>query len=734
MEPSNSDSTTIRVPKRAYQACIRCRRRKARCILDGPADGPNVTCLRCKRERKHCIFTAERSQAHLTPSSQPPSQPQTQPQLQSQSTYRSIEDPFRPSAASSPLGGLPDRVSNAVVSNQSDALRLLFEAAESYNAHDGTGRSTGPDENRVGAVVEAPLGQWLSPTYQLVQCSLDSLRALGRLKFVRKRWLTAEEVATYIELFYKNMCSFSPILDGFYRDPAHFNELVANEPVLCTVILTLSTRYHHLTGSGWLSRNYFLHNRLWRYCQSLLQRVIWGQEKGTSTSMRGLGTIEGLLLMIDWHARSLHMPPDIEAWDSDDDNIQETELNKFSQIPNRWLEGVVEPMRRSDRMSWSLVQAAVGIAQELEVFDDTQDEVATDDASATLKAYTAQRRRRLRILLYVYMNQLALRVGYSSLIPQALLSIKPNDLKLTPTQCHPDWLHLMSLQVDLTRLMRTSADLLFPSRAVTRDLSQTGSYQRILEHFQPMLEGWWEKYSSFQVQGPFRDLLAIDFMYLKTYVYSLALQAVAERTMNSKVMQGLPNELLFMISNVTAKDYEYIQNVIDSSKAVLQAIIGMEWTEKLRFLPVRVYVRIISACIFLLKALALGVPMEELNASLGLIDQAAGVLRRNIVDDLHLAGVFASLLETYTKGFRERFISIPALARGDGRVGMGSLSSTTGGEDPLAGQVPLDDALGLDQEWLAHPFDSSVAPFGLGVTQPICGFDDELNLLWNTGA
>lgn len=103
------------------------------------------------------------------------------------------------------------------------------------------------------------------------------------------------------------------------------------------------------------------------------------------------------------------------------------------------------------------------------------------------------------------------------------------------------------------------------------------------------------------VQGQFRDLLAIDFMYMKTYVYSLALQAVAERTMNSKVTQGLPNELLFTISNVNAKDYEFIQNVIDGAKAVLQAIISMEWTEKLRFLPVRVYMRIISACISLLK-------------------------------------------------------------------------------------------------------------------------------------
>jgi hypothetical protein len=115
------------------------------------------------------------------------------------------------------------------------------------------------------------------------------------------------------------MRPLSPILDDFRRDPANYRILVNHEQVLCTVILTLSTRYHILKVDGWLSRSYFIHNRLWRYCQSLLQRVIWGQERGTPKMARGLGAIEGLLLMAEWHARSLHLPPDIEAWESDSD-------------------------------------------------------------------------------------------------------------------------------------------------------------------------------------------------------------------------------------------------------------------------------------------------------------------------------------------------------------------------------------------------------------------------------
>jgi hypothetical protein len=96
------------------------------------------------------------------------------------------------------------------------------------------------------------------------------------------------------------------------------------------------------------------------------------------------------------------------------------------------------------------------------------------------------------------MNQLATRIGFSSLIPHSLLSLSPTILHEIRSMdgVHDEWSSLMSLSANLTGLVRTSADLLFPSKATTRDLIKTGGYRRILENFKPILEDWWSKYSS----------------------------------------------------------------------------------------------------------------------------------------------------------------------------------------------------------------------------------------------
>ncbi|KAH8703392.1 hypothetical protein BGW36DRAFT_369267 [Talaromyces proteolyticus] len=788
-----SDSTTVKLPTRAYQACVRCRRRKARCIVPEAASGSRTACLRCTRERKECVFTAERSRKRSAYSPQHPNQARIHIANAAESSHfgaadshLNVEQPpcsqssptatpprsetnrrEAPSISSqlqteSPATELLDRVTHTVLYNQTDALNLLFEAAEAHHSNDGSARRIrseidGSDayrssmsEQQGGLLSASSTSQRVFQTFPVAQPSDAAVRAFGKLKFVRKRWLTAQEAITYVELFFKNLGPLSPATNNFYRHPSNYHLLVKQEPVLCTVILTLSTRYHVLDVEGWLSRSYFLHNRLWRYSQSLLQQVIWGQEKGIKSATRGLGTIEGLLLLVDWHARSLHMPPDIEAWDSDDDEAQDNESDRPSKIPSRWLEGVVEPMRRSGRMSWSLAQSAVSIGQELQVFDEDKDGSGSDSAGCpgTIEEFTIQRRRRIRILLYMYTNQLAFRIGLAPLIPQSLLSIPTNSFKKSTTDYDREWFQLMSLSVDLSRLMRTSSDLLFSSQSATQKLVSNGRYQQILEHFKPMLDSWWGKYEQILVEDPLKDLFLIDFLYAKIYLYSFSLQAVAEKIQNYQSIPGLPDVLLFAVPDVNAKDCEFIQYVIDSAKEVLRIIIGFAPMGRLKFLPVRVYIRVISTCIFLLKALALGVPLDELNASLDLIDQSARVLRLHSVDDVHLAGVFASLLETYTQGFRERFIIIPQVSRSDGSIlgssnsnpqaaslGVGFFSNLEESGRNHGEDAPMqpDTSLEIDQSWLAHPFDPSIAPFGVGFTQPICGFDNELNFVWNAG-
>jgi hypothetical protein len=102
---------------------------------------------------------------------------------------------------------------------------------------------------------------------------------------------------------------------------------------------------------------------------------------------------------------------------------------------------------------------------------------------------------------------------------------------------------------------------------------------------------------------------------------------------------------------------------------------------------------------------------------------------------MHLAGIFASLLETYTQGFRKRFFVIPKAPTATNSF-PNDLSEILGvGQNLVDGNTTgVEGDFGLEQDWLAHPFDSSIAPFGIGITESMCGFDDELNFIWSIGS
>ena len=132
-----------------------------------------------------------------------------------------------------------------------------------------------------------------------------------------QRWMTAQEAISYVDLFFKNMAPMSAVVDEFFRDHSNDHVLIKEEPVLCCTILALSSRYHLLAGEGGLCRGFILHDRLWKHCQSLFHKVIWGQERKPKGNTRALGTIESLLLVTEWHPRSLHLAFDVSDYEAD---------------------------------------------------------------------------------------------------------------------------------------------------------------------------------------------------------------------------------------------------------------------------------------------------------------------------------------------------------------------------------------------------------------------------------
>ncbi|KAF2106972.1 hypothetical protein BDV96DRAFT_311821 [Lophiotrema nucula] len=266
--------------------------------------------------------------------------------------------------------GLADTMMTTIVSNGNDALNLLFEAdqQDEREPHDS------------GDPVASFLRSFVSPTLSSSEDRLPEIsEALSDIwnsyRFVRMGWLSAEEVVWYMDMFFKNMVPLSPVLDYFYANHDNHYVLITQEPLLSSMILAISSRYHSLPTAGGQSRGYIIHQRLWEHCQHLLMRIVLGMEKGSKAKTRTLGSIEALLLLTEWHPRAMHAPPSADGWDADVIFIMKDKRDQNGNVADtisrkRWTEDVIEPARRSDRMSWMVLGIINSLADELGLFDE----------------------------------------------------------------------------------------------------------------------------------------------------------------------------------------------------------------------------------------------------------------------------------------------------------------------------------------------------------------------------
>lgn len=294
--------------------------------------------------------------------------------------------------------------------------------------------------------------------------------------------------------FFSRMASLSPVITDFYASHDKHYWLVVQEPLLCCTILMISSRHHVLPGSAGYSRSFFIHQRLWQHCQHLLLRLMLGQEKASKAKTRTLGTIESLLLMTEWYPRSTHFPPDNDGWDADllltmPDTRDPPPMQGLS-ISERWKQDLVEPTKRADRMSWTILSVALGLAHELGLFehtrfDRTYPSSCTDPNAECYIQLQRSRRYRLPKLLFIFINLMSSRLGCTSLVP-ADINIGCMD---NSSGCYSvkdtDWESFVMSWVDLVQLSRTFLDTGLSS------LSNQGSiFTSHLEQKKTLLSRW----------------------------------------------------------------------------------------------------------------------------------------------------------------------------------------------------------------------------------------------------
>lgn len=247
------------------------------------------------------------------------------------------------------------------------------------------------------------------------------------------------------------------------------------------------------------------------------------------------------------------------------------------------------------------------------------------------------------------------------------------------------------------------------------------------------------------IPKPFWKVLRIEYCYARIFVYCIALEAVGERREKQQMEERekakdkdnekdeadaskgkdavrgagpgmLGGSFLGGAFGEEEIDWDFIQMAFSSGLEILSIVTAggeepspgagpadannppsaIPW---LRFAPVRVYVRIIFAAIFLLKATALllslgpGIAPQTTRAAilaqskkcLHMLSRTVEALRRCAVDDVHLANTFAELLGMHIEVLRWRVYPRPSTRGGHGVHARGGRGGGVGRGGGLVG-------------------------------------------------
>ncbi|KAL8700040.1 MAG: hypothetical protein Q9224_001149 [Gallowayella concinna] len=616
------------------------------------------------------------------------------------------------STTTNPLVGQDQEVTNETaaalfhtpINTPGDALHLLLEASgrteslqertgndeehppnlSSPNSH-STGRShftrPGPPasrgnrkENLDPAIAHTSGSQHFAESPEMT----DALRTWSRLRFVRAG-------------YYEYLDPLTPISPPDFRSPATHPRFLNEEPMLAVTVLTIASRYKQLSGPGAESRAYMVHERLWSYLQNMTTRMFWGQEQfgggfcgagmkrlpprsAIKGGLRTMGTIESLLLLSEFHPRSMHFPPG----DDGDDILTSTE--EFYTSPSQGetaregpffdestVVGWSEPALRSDRMCWSLIGMSHTLAHELGVFGDFNRgfrALRPPDSSGTLSSHDEQRSDRIERLLYVFINSACGRFGFPPMYDghDEDLDLHSIHARITTRPYSQDPVDtVQEAWTDITLIMKACNAHLFTSRDHTEALIQNGGYMTFLEQFRSLMNSYHQKLDSANLPQYPLIILTIELEYIRLYIFSLALQAVLGHW-TTNVAPGNEEQMSNLaFSELYRRNEVYITEVVKTARNLLRLVVdGLLPDDYLKHAPVRTYFRILSGAMFLLKTFALGAKEDEVGMSLQLLDKTVQALRTSVVDDVHLCLRIADLLERLTSNLRHKFVRLPA--------------------------------------------------------------------------
>ncbi|KAI9172838.1 d-lactate dehydrogenase [Paramyrothecium foliicola] len=557
-------------------------------------------------------------------------------------------------AESIPLSSSKNTARSRIISTQlhntADALDLLTFTAADEQGRTSHQAAAAVRNNSAGSTINAqnptsanvaPLptsNVWTFGQFERSDAGWD------QFVLIKRGIITKNEIQEYLGFYFKTLWAVRPVVHPFYCDPSHHVQLAIEEPLLLVSLITLSSRYHVLAGSYGEIRSERIHWQAWKSLQHYLQSALWG-----SPHTRSPGAIAAMLLMIEWHAKSINNPA---AFSEDEEggyglngpsDTQRTSWNDkqpdsaMTSLTSQQRYGmatlleslnIVAPAYRSNKTSWMLLSNAIALAQEGCCFESDQHGVSSTSelpspVGSRKETFKKQWNQLICVFIYLADEHLAMRLGLNPLLAEEPNRMVRKRFSTTFASLLPNSA-VWESYFDLFTEVRKARLLLQSLKRNWRPTWADADNLHELEHLDRALSRW--KRQHLCVQSTESSLLdaCFNLEYHYTVMYSFAPASYVLQHSNNSSGENLDTQRTEALSRLA-------NQALQASHQILSILINTLGPAGLtRFLPT---------------ALILNPNISESDDKVRLLRSSITAIRQGSPDDTHMAVRYARFLE-----------------------------------------------------------------------------------------
>ncbi|KAF1988858.1 hypothetical protein K402DRAFT_21281 [Aulographum hederae CBS 113979] len=583
--------------KRINKACLNCRKRKSRCLLETTAGAPQVPCLRCQRENLECVLgSSNRGGKRVRKSESYPDgfsdngrddiddSPAAQAQYMSSPLYE--PPPFHLAGQTAGGYGQPAQMGGVAVKTEtrnplssfhspSNALGILAHVAET---------STGESDSSRTPTAKPPMGALRpqsGPFSQRGQASRTELFEDGKL--------TSNQTIQLVHRYQRLYHPYYPLAPRHIFDVSKLAENVSREPHLLTAILTIASKD--------LIEETYIYEACVTHMQKLVSELCAGKDFDVEA-------VEALLLLAEWTPYTQHSPT--------------AKIGRGEE----------------DREAWMHIGVAIRLAHLLNIDQNSS------SSNIELQESYSDRRRLAWTACYIADRQISIRTGkaFSARCPSPPAPLRregyPGPSRANPTE--DDYAGLFQANFDLTQLFSNAHDVLYSNSSFSTGARLSDSHVKLIDDFRVAIQSWKSCWGTLTCSPHLKATLLVSYDFLRLYTNAFGFQDTLNRTMAVRSTRQHPkssHDPDLHTTIVSVANAHFVYEGLDAAKSILSTLnqfIDPEST--LRYFPIKHHLYLVYASVFLLRACCVGVvPPSEVHGIRSMVIDTANRMHRSAV-------------------------------------------------------------------------------------------------------